>query len=86
MEPDVIRLIILQPSEDLESPLWCELITTTLTHCEDDLFEYYIVLSYVWGDISKIIIIITDNHIFPIIVSLDPVFRHLRETSRTRKV
>jgi len=85
-EPDAIRLIILQPSEDLESPLHCELITTTLTHRQDDLLEHYTALSYVWGDTSKIITIMVDGHTFPITTSLDTALRHLRDTSRTRKV
>jgi hypothetical protein len=85
-EPDAIRLVVLQPSNDLETPLECGLISTTLSHCQYDLLEHYTALSYVWGDPSNIVTIKVDGYALSITASLDAALRHLRDTSRMRKI
>jgi hypothetical protein len=47
---DSIRLIVLQPSEELAAGVQCSLIHTSLTECDDDISDHYIALCYVWGD------------------------------------
>ena len=49
---DTIRLILLQPSVDLEASIQCSLIRVTLEQCDKDVVEHYVALSYVWGDAS----------------------------------
>ncbi|EPE32048.1 hypothetical protein GLAREA_12130 [Glarea lozoyensis ATCC 20868] len=83
---DAIRLLILQPSEDLESEIHCSLITTTLTECEDDIIDGYTALSYVWGSsldskqiyVGGIPIHVTQN--------LFDALRDLRDTYRTQRL
>lgn len=53
-DPDGIRLIELQPSEDPSAPLNCSLMHTRLSLCDNrDIFGHYVALSYVWGDPEK---------------------------------
>jgi hypothetical protein len=53
-DPDGIRLIELQPSEDPSAPLKCALIHTKLSLCHNrDIFGHYVALSYVWGNPEK---------------------------------
>lgn len=85
-EPDAIRLILLQPSNDLETPLECELISTTLSHYQDDLLEHYTALSYVWGDPSRRVTMKVDGQTLSITASLDTALRHLRDQSRIRRI
>jgi hypothetical protein len=53
-DPDGIRLIELQSSEDPSAPLKCSLMHTKLSLCDSrDIFGHYVTLSYVWGDPEK---------------------------------
>ena len=45
-ESDSIRLIDLQPSEKLESPVNCSLIVTRLSKYESEIVDHYVALSY----------------------------------------
>ena len=85
-EPDALRLVLLQPSHDLQSPLECELITTTLSNCENDLLDSYTALSYVWGDPERKVSIKVERHALSITASLDTALRHLRDPSRERRI
>ncbi|KAF8848522.1 HET-domain-containing protein, partial [Acephala macrosclerotiorum] len=85
-EPDAIRLILLQPSDDLQSPLECELISTTLSYCQNDLLDHYTALSYVWGDPSLRAMMKVAGRALSITASLDTALRHLRDSSRTRRI
>jgi hypothetical protein len=60
---DDLRLIIVQPSAHLESPLECELLPTSLRACRNDLVDSYTALSYAWGDstLAKTITVYTDE-------------------------
>jgi hypothetical protein len=42
-----IRLILLQPSHDLEAKIHCSLFMTTLRECDKDIAEHYVLLLYV---------------------------------------
>jgi hypothetical protein len=85
-EPDAIRLILLQPSADLDSPLHCSLLSTSLTRCHNNLIDKYTALSYVWGDPARSRLITVNNEAMFITTSLDPALRHLRDAHRTRLV
>ena len=49
-DSDAIRLIVLHPSVDLEDIVECDLLHTSLAECEEDVFDHYTAISYVWGD------------------------------------
>jgi hypothetical protein len=85
-EPDAIRLALLQPSHDLQSPLECDLISTTLSYCQNDLLDHYAALSYVWGDPSRKVTINVAGQTLSITASLDMALRHLRDPSRIRRI
>jgi len=42
---DAIRLIKAYPSTDLAAQVCCELLHTSLTECEDDVFNVYTAIS-----------------------------------------
>jgi hypothetical protein len=77
-----IRLILLQPSYDLEAEIHCSLFTTTLRECENDIAEHYVAVSYVWGNQVERSTIIIDGKQMSITASLDCALRHLREDRR----
>jgi hypothetical protein len=77
-----IRLILLQPSYDLEAEIHCSLFTTTLRECEDDIAEHYVALSYVWGSQVERSTIIIDGKPKSVTASLDCALRHVREDRR----
>ncbi|PMD54007.1 HET-domain-containing protein [Hyaloscypha bicolor E] len=85
-ESDAIRLILLQPSTDLDSPLVCTLLYTSLTHCHNNLIDKYTALSYVWGDAARSRLIKVNNEAMYITASLDSALRHLRDRHRPRLV
>jgi hypothetical protein len=65
IEPDTIRLILLYPSPDLDSPLHCNLLSTSLARCHNDLTKNYTALSYVWEDPTRS---------YPITVDGEPMY------------
>jgi hypothetical protein len=83
---DIIRLILLQPSKDLEAGIQCSLICVTLDECDKDIAEHYIALSYVWGDATAKRQISVDGAKLEITASLDCALRHLRDASRVLRV
>jgi len=85
-EPDALRLVLLRPSRELQNPLECYLISTTLSNCENDLLDHYTALSYVWGDPSHRVSIKVAGQALSITASLDTALRHLRDSSRTRRI
>ncbi|PMD32954.1 HET-domain-containing protein, partial [Hyaloscypha variabilis F] len=83
---DTIRLILLQPSVDLEASIQCSLIRVTLEQCDKDVVEHYVALSYVWGDATLRRQISVDGATLDITASLDCALRHLRDQSRLLRV
>jgi hypothetical protein len=83
---DTIRLILLQPSADLEAGIQCSLISLTLEQCDKDLVEHYVALSYVWGDTTAKRQVSVDGAMLEITASLDCALRHLRDASTVRRV
>jgi hypothetical protein len=83
---DSIRLIVLQPSEELAAGVQCSLIHTTLTECDDDISDHYIALSYVWGDEDDRSVIIVDGKRLNITASLESALRHIRHSHRVLRV
>lgn len=54
LDADGIRLIELQPCQDLLAPIQCRLVHTRLSLCDNrDIFSHYTALSYVWGNPEK---------------------------------
>jgi hypothetical protein len=85
-EPDSIRLLLLQPASDLGAQVQCQLISTTLTECSEDLVEKYTALSYVWGDASDTVEALVDGQSLSITNSLETTLRHIRSPSRVFRV
>jgi hypothetical protein len=83
---DTIRLIVLQPSRDLEARVQCAVICITLDECDKDIVEHYVALSYVWGDATARRQIYVDGAKLDITASLDCALRHLRDPSRVLRV
>jgi hypothetical protein len=81
-----IRLIVLQPSDDLKAEIHCSLFTTTLRDCEEDIAEHYVALSYAWGNQVERSSIIIDGKPMSITASLDCALRHVREDHRILRV
>jgi hypothetical protein len=86
IEPDAIRLIHLYPSPDLDSPLYCNLLSTSLTRCHNDLIDKYTALSYVWGDPTRSCLITVDGEAMYITASLFSALRYVRDRYRKRQV
>ncbi|KAE9370877.1 HET-domain-containing protein [Stipitochalara longipes BDJ] len=85
-EPDAIRLISLQPSGDLDSPLHCTLLHTTLAKCHNNLLDKYTALSYVWGDPARSQLVRVDNEVMYLTESLNSALRHLRDAHKNRLI
>lgn len=86
LEDDAIRLLVLQPSEDLEAKVECSLVHTKLSECADDVVDHYTALSYVWGDARFTTSVLVRRKPFNVTINLESALRHLRDLSRPRKV
>lgn len=83
---DAIRLLVLEPCEDLETQVECSLIHTTLTECDDDVIDDYNALSYVWGDPKTTGLVLVDGKQLEVTTNLESALRHLRDPSRKQQV
>jgi hypothetical protein len=84
---DAIRLLILQPSEDvLDSPIHCSLIHTTLAACDEDIIDGYTALSYVWGTTKDPNEVYVDGKPFPVTQNLFDALRDLRDFQRVQRL
>jgi hypothetical protein len=45
VQPDAFRIILLQPSDVLASPVQCALVTTTLLEYDNDIVDHFTALS-----------------------------------------
>jgi hypothetical protein len=79
---DAIRLIHLEPCDDLEASVECFLKDTTLAECRDDIGDHYIALSYVWGDQTDRRSMSVDGRRLEITASLDSALRYIRDHRR----
>ena len=81
-----LRLIVLQPDHDIDAPVRCSLVSTTLQACHEDLVEKYTALSYVWGDAGQRKEIFVDGVSLDITASLDLALRHIRQPDKIIRV
>jgi hypothetical protein len=81
-----IRLMQLQPSPDLQAPVHCSIVHETLAKYENSLLEFYIAVSYVWGDLNIKSTISVDGERLEITSSLDTALRHIRDGERMLQV
>jgi hypothetical protein len=77
-----IRLMQLQPSPDLQAPVHCSIVHETLAKYENSLLEFYIAVSYVWGDSNIKSTISVDGDRLEITSSLEEALRHIRDGER----
>ncbi|KAF2493191.1 HET-domain-containing protein, partial [Lophium mytilinum] len=80
---DGIRLLELQPCEDLSSPLSSRLIHTKISSCNEDIYTHYTALSYVWGSPEMTKRITVDGFSLGITDSLFAALHDLRDQART---
>lgn len=78
-QEDGIRLIIIQPSSDLNAMVRCSLIQTSLFECEHDIVNHYTALSYVWGDATLQRTILVNGKKLYVTASLEEALRHIRD-------
>jgi hypothetical protein len=74
----------LQPSPDLWAPVHCSIAHETLAKYENSLLEFYIAVSYVWGDPNIKSTVLVDGERLEITSSLDMALRHIRDGERMR--
>lgn len=82
----IIRLVALQPSQDLESPLRCSLLEAALRDLDEDIAGSYTAISYVWGDATDRNEIIVDGKMLSITTSLHTALRHIRQAHKVLHV
>ncbi|PMD43824.1 HET-domain-containing protein, partial [Hyaloscypha variabilis F] len=80
--PDSIRILLLHPSSASPANLYCDLIQTTISACDRDLFEHYVALSYVWGSTNDLQTILLERRHFQITRNLSEALHNIRESSR----
>lgn len=87
-EPDTIRVIIVEPSEDLTSPICCSLVTMRLPkNVYNDRSEpTYNALSYVWGSTAGPLPVYVDGKRFDVTQSLHSALRHLRDPKEPARI
>jgi hypothetical protein len=83
-EQNTIRIILLQPSQDLDAEVQCSLINVELH--SDDIINNYTALSYVWGDQSDVRVVSVDGKRLQITASLECALRHIRDSRRVHHV
>ena len=81
-DSDAIRLIVLHPSVDLEDIVECDLLHTSWAECEEDVFDHYTAISYVWGDPGDTRTILVDGKILSITATLDSALQNIRSWNR----
>lgn len=79
---DPFRLLLLQPSADVESQIVCTLEHASIAKCRQDSIEPYISLSYVWGNIISSTPIFVDDYPLQITRNLECALRSIRDDSR----
>jgi 5-methylcytosine-specific restriction endonuclease McrA len=82
IKDSVIRLLVLQPSEDFDSVISCQILQSSLYD------RSYKALSYVWGDpaVTAGNYILVDGQEVNVTSNLASALRHLRHESRSRKI
>ncbi|KAE9379315.1 hypothetical protein N431DRAFT_460587 [Stipitochalara longipes BDJ] len=86
VEPDAIRLVVLQSDKDTYAKFQRSIVHTTLTACDGDVAEHYSALSYVWGDPSITTRIFTDAQHIHVTANLESALHHMRDPTRPRIV
>jgi hypothetical protein len=80
--PDSIRILLLHPAPASSVNIHCDLIYTTASACDQDLFEHYVALSYVWGSTDDLQTIFLENRELKITRNLSEALHNLREEKR----
>ncbi|KAK5940581.1 hypothetical protein PMZ80_006998 [Knufia obscura] len=80
-----IRVLQLLPAENEDDDLHCTLHAMCLSHSPEDKYAYE-ALSYAWGDSQERRTVYLDGCLLYITVNLDAALRHLRYTSRNRRL
>jgi hypothetical protein len=80
-EPDSIRLLLLEPSDDADAELRGSFVHTTTRERADDILDGFIALSYCWGDPTPTSSISVGNGQYHvgITASLDTALRGVRD-------
>ncbi|KAH8161892.1 hypothetical protein CIB48_g6351 [Xylaria polymorpha] len=86
VEPDHIRLLLLQPTASRDDGLVGFLHHISLNDQYHDLIDPYTALSYVWGDPTPVDTILLDGKDVGITANLGVALRDLRDVNRTHRV
>jgi hypothetical protein len=84
--PGSIRIFLLHPAPASSARICCDLIDTTISACDQDLFEHYVALSYVWGSTDDLQNIYLEGHEFKITGNLSEALYNLREEKRATRL
>lgn len=84
--PDSIRLLLLQPAGAFDDILRGSLLYTTITERDENLFEPYTALSYVWGTSEKRRQINLDDHPVAITENLEDALRGMRDRVNIHRI
>ncbi|KAE8443981.1 hypothetical protein EG329_001205 [Mollisiaceae sp. DMI_Dod_QoI] len=82
LQPDGIRLIELEPSQDKDAPIKCNLTHPTLSNLYEEIVDHYTALSYVWGDATNTTEILVGTERLKVTASLECALKHLRDERR----
>ena len=80
--PGSLRVHLLNPSSASLANLHCKLLSTTISDCDQDLFEHYVALSYVWGSTDNLQTIILEGCQFQITKNLHNALHDIRDPFR----
>lgn len=83
---DGIRLVVLHPSPDKAAAVQCQIIHTTLRQAQQDIYDHYTALSYVWGDANDTTSISVDGYPLRVTKNLECALRHRRDDKRSLNV
>lgn len=76
-----IRQLELYPSSDKGAPI-CGSLLHTILPTNDDIFDDYTALSYVWGDNNKTSIVLIDGRPLVVTKNLDCALKHMRSEKK----
>jgi hypothetical protein len=83
-DPGSIRLLLIKPGTTKE--IHGSLVHTTLYACRLELFDHYISLSYVWGDLTNPKIVWVDGIAVSVTANLHAALCDLRDGSRVLRL
>lgn len=79
---DSIRILLIHP-EQPGSPISCSLVHTTLSECDNDIYQHFTALSYVLGDATQRRVVHVDDKAFSVTANLAAALEDIRDGAAT---